>query len=341
MTLTILTQLILGVIIVCVMIVAAVLLFVFNRKSKAKVIVVLKDFRNPALGPMKYYGIYDKGADTIRLYKTLISPGQASMTPPFDMRAYTHDGRVLCYRGVTGHMEDENLVPIHYAVVSQAAALETSKEIAAAIQNTQNFIAATSKFNIGDQVAYAYDTPRLLGGSEKHKIEGLISDVGYRGVSILYAEEVENKDKTKSIIQKVHNVVEMKELAKINVVKKAEQKGTPEDRLSKFFNAEWVMQNLGVIPVDDVNVVLSSEKSAVAQFNSKVNDRVLSKQGWFARNREAVVLVVTIISLAIAFSIMAYSTQSYVTHVLGTAPTGGGGGGNILGHVLPNNGIVG
>ena len=86
-----------------------------------------------------------------------------------------------------------------------------------------------------------------------------------------------------------------------------------------FITPNWVRANFGVVPVEDVNPILISQKEFIAQFNSLVNDRVNARKSWLEKNMVVILLCLGIISLSIAFAIESYAVQQFLGGVISTA----------------------
>lgn len=277
-----------------------------NRKWKGFRLVILKDLRNPSGGSVRYWALYNSAKDDyVKLYSNLFRPFKNKITPPFDLSAYSYDRTIYALRGVSGHPEDENIIPIHLPLVSAAGATQYSSEASGAVIRTLKLMdrILAKKLRISDVI-------------ELDNQSYYVKSIDYNGVTIAYEgeEEIKNKDGTISKHKVEYSqLLDLDRLDELKITIPAKDRELPS--YIDFFNTGWVMQTLGVVPVEDVNVVLSSQKSAVASFNSKVNERVLNKQGWFTRNVVLVQVILITMVFAIAFSIIIYATQNYVTSV--------------------------
>ena len=337
--------------IVAVFVVAVSILGVFafiaiNRRHKAKKLIV-HDARNPNRGTEVFYAIFDKTAGNIRLYNNLFTPFQASIMPPVDMRSYTFsDGKLYGYRGVSGHPEDDNIVLCSWPIIGQVGAANRASQLSDAIQNTLSFYEACRPFYINDIVTFTMkkgSSPksfnitnpfqsRMQESDEDESLEGTVSKIGYEGITV----EVLNQREVEvdvAIEGKTQKQKQMRTFAKnyifptvhditttgLKVLKKADgQKATPAG-VDSFFTENWFMTNFGIIPVNDANVMLRSGKEAIAEFNSRVNDRANSRKGWFSQHWMAMTFVLALIGLAIGYAIESYATQSYVSALKGSA----------------------
>jgi hypothetical protein len=89
--------------------------------------------------------------------------------------------------------------------------------------------------------------------------------------------------------------------------------------LANFFDTEFVMRTWGIVPIENSNVVLENQKSAVSSFNSKSNDFIRSKESWATRNQALVGFIMISFVFAVVASILIYTTQGYVHSVVGGA----------------------
>lgn len=270
-----------------------------NRKRKSKVLVVVRDLRNPSKRPRRYYALDDKKSSGIKLYTNLFKPAHEKLVPRFDMNAYEFDRRIYAVVGVSGHAEDDTLVPIHVPLVSGASAYEFSEELAGAVQKTHEYYDMVKELNLGSRVK--------LGA-----IEGDVASCGYEGVAIDY--DTAQADGT--LARQRIFISDPEEIRKMQVLGRG---NGPKPHLSDMFNAQWVVNNFGIVPIDSVMVPLISNKEAVAQFNSKLNDRARSHESWLYRNREFVVLLMGLFVIMISGSVLWYGTVNAVSQYLAGA----------------------
>lgn len=301
--------------------------FALRRKSKAKV-AVIRDLRNPSAPEKKFYFYPNSKAGYIALYSNLITPFSSGITPPTDLRPYIYwDKRLYGYVGVSGKAEDDNIVLLRRPMVGQVEAQLQAQSLADAIQKTLGFYEVCNNYRINDEVEFL-DVESEEDENEKY--QGRIVDMGYEGIVIeaetwldRTVEVIEDgrKVKEKRREKKTHTFTltsaEAVAEAKLKVIKAAGKSVALSAGIDRFFNEKWVSVNLGIVPVDDVNVMLRSQKEFIAEFNSKVNDRVLARQSWLERNMVLVSVVLVVVGLSIAFAIMAYATQQYVTGTIG------------------------
>lgn len=286
------------------LVLGAVAAFAGNRRLKSKKLVV-KDMANPNNPIEKYYAIYDKNKDAIYLYSNLFKPFKSSMEPPFNMKAYVDKGEIKALRGVTGNPDDRNIVPVRtWPIVGRTGAKEFSSELAGAVANTEAFIRQCTPYRVGQQVEFV--------GNHKGKnitsVKGQIIRIGYEGIVISYDKVVTGKDGLTTAEKAELAFAEPKQIEGLNSITLPEDVSKlPVTPLSNFFNDEWVMNNFGVIPVDDVNAVLESEKSAVAQYNSAVETRQQQRLSWAARHGPEL-LIITFFAVSVILSIIYWNS---------------------------------
>ena len=320
MPLTEATQLIIGLIILMMAIIGTIFIFVLNRKRKAKVLVVLKDWRNPSRKPQKYYAINSPGSIGFRLYTSLLAMKPTKVTPRFDMAAYTFDQRIYAYQGVTGHPGDDTIVPIRFPDVSQITAKETAKDWNVAVANTLDFYEKAKKYTIGSEV-------------KVNENKGIIYDVGYEGITIDFNMTDANN---KPYIQRET----LSDWSKINQIRILSRGKGKSAQMSDLFNYKWLMNNFGIMSVQDVNVALGANKEAVAQFNTTIDIKATAKQTWLNRNAilmmVAGMFLVICIDAVILWSGTVSAVNNYLTHA-GQSATGLTGLANtIVGAIQPH-----
>ena len=321
----------------------AVVYLVLRRWQKSRVLIIEKDFRNPNRKERKFYAIYNDKEKYISLYSNLFQPFVSNIIPPFQLESYVHNGRVFAYQGVTGQPEDDNIVPVHYPLVSGASALETSKEISAATINNIHKIMYAKRYAIDDDVEYVpieqpernvFDaiTNKMTKVKDKFDpIPGRVTNMTFNGLAVTFdipqdsklyvgkATPVFSDDKKNPMMLGLILPYEAgldKILLRPN--KKDYQEYSLTDYVNIFFSTEWVMQNLGVIPVDDVNVVLKNNKEAVSSFNSKVADWKNNKQSWLAKNQVLIGFMMLGVGLGMML-LLGYSGLSQYMSALGNS----------------------
>lgn len=283
-------------------------IFAWNRKHKGKILVIEKDFRNPYRGPRRYLLLYDKRTNGLKLYSNVFKPTHEKLIPTFERDPFLWDSKTIhAYQGVSGNPDDDNIVPIHKPIVSQSAALQQAKEISNSLVNTMNFLAACKNYRVEQRAIY-----KRMNGKDALEISGVIKGIGYVGVEFEYMYE-DPKDKqvhTQRII--FNELSQLKNLQPV-MVKGADGVERPEltdikpaASYEDFLTPEWVMNNYGVVPVEDVNVMLAKQKDAIASFNSAVNDRIMSHSSWITRNATTVMIIVLVFVLAITNGILIY-----------------------------------
>ena len=285
-----------------------------NRKLKGFRLIVLKDFRNPTAPPKRYWALFDSSKDAaIKLYSNIFRPMKNKIIPPFDLSAYSYNRMVFCLQGISGHPEDENIVPVHVPVVGQAGAVDYSNEISGAVLATLRLKETLEKKNlkIGDVIEY-------------ENKQYTINDINYNGIELMHKELQTKTARDGSDVSKMQNlytiVSNLEDIDTIKVRKTESKNRKPE--LINFFNPGWVFQNLGVVPVEDVNVVLQSEKSSVASFNSKVNDRVLAKSTIWTKYPWLIPMAIMTFVVVIGSTIFFYNiSQSTATGEAGISST--------------------
>jgi hypothetical protein len=91
------------------------------------------------------------------------------------------------------------------------------------------------------------------------------------------------------------------------------------DKLDKLITYDWVCQTFGIVPVEDVNVILASEKDAIATFNSTINDKVNSKQSFMKQNAMLLLFImgmfVIFIGAAVEYDVINQHAPSATTTI--------------------------
>ncbi len=301
--------------------------FAMRRRMKAKRLIIWKDMRNPNAPAQKYFAVYDKKADYIRLYGNLFKPWQDAIIPPFNMASYLVDGRIYALRGVTGNPDDNNIIPVHYTLVGKAGAGAFAEELGGAVVNTLGFFEDCKRFRIGELVAYTH-TKQAGKEEQKTEVPGMIDSIDYDGIHFKYYNYMYDKDRKpiyddngqQKLEEKFIVLADSVELGKLKSQMTDEQKKKlPLPRYEDFFNATWVMNNFGIVPVDDANAVLESQKSAVAQFNSKVNERIMNRSSWLTRNASNVILVVMVFVIVLCNILLWYALTQDATQLFNQA----------------------
>lgn len=316
------TLLILELLVIMFCILGAVVGFAANRRLKCKKMII-RDMANPNNPIEKFYAKYDKRSDSIHLFANLFYPFKSSMEPPFNMKAYVENGTIKCLRGVTGNPDDRNIVPVRtWPIVGRTGAKEFSSELAGAVANTEAFIKQCEPFRVGQEVEFIGKHK----GKEITSLKGQIVRIGYEGIVISYDKVVTDKEGN-ATAQKVEIAFpEPKQIEGLKTITaKEDVLKLPVTPLTAFFDAEWVMNNLGVIPVDEVNAVLESEKSAVAQYNSSVESRQQQRLSWAARHGPEL-LIITFFAVTVVLTIIYWQSidgliTSHVNAALGVVQT--------------------
>jgi hypothetical protein len=311
----------------------SVVVFAWYRKRKGKILVIEKDFRNPYKGSRKYLLLYDKSINGLRLYSNVFKPKSDKLIPTFERDPFLWDSKVIyAYQGVSGNPDDDNIVPIHKPIVSQAGALQQAKEISNSLVNTMNFLAACKDYRNSQRAIFTI-------GADK-QVEGIIKHIGYDGVQFeyTYINPKTNEPLTKSIV--FNELTQLKQLKPVMVKDEDEKEhpdlwNTPAPSTEDFLTTEWVINNYGIVPVEDVNVMLAKTKDAIASFNSAVNDRIMSHASWITRNATTVMIIVLVFVLAITNSILIYQWSQSMAIAVAAAH----GGSAVTTHavsILPN-----
>lgn len=281
-------------------IIAMIAAFAGNRRMKCKKMTV-RDMANPNNPIEKYYARYEKKSDIIYLYANLFQPFKTSMEPPFNIKAYLDSGSFKCLRGATGNPDDRNIVPVRtWPLVGKTGAKEFSSELAAAIANMESFVADCKPFRIGQEVEYTGKHK----GKDVTAIKGKIIRIGEEGIVVAHNIPFTDKEgnatskQVELILDEHSQIANLKSLTGEEAAKKL-----PITPLENFFSAQWVMHNFGIVPVDDVNAVLESEKSSVAQYNSAVESRRQERMSWAARHGPEL-LIITFFMVAVIGGIL-------------------------------------
>lgn len=295
-----------------------------NRKRKGYRIIVLRDFRNPNKKRIRYLAMFDSKKDqNIKLYSNIFTPLKTKIMPPADMSGYAYDRQVFAFQGVSGHPDDDAIVFVHLPLVGRAGANEYSITISEAIQQTLDFYTEFMKHGIKD--AQGVTHPIKIGDVvELDNRQYTISKVDFNGVFLQYTTIVKAKDK-QGIAYDKKEVVTMQPLKDINIIESMRLLNEPDDAVSptyaSFFNTDWVMQNMGVVPVEDVNVMLATQKDYISSFNSQLHSRAMSKMGIFGRYPWLLPMAIMTFVVAISATIIWYSVTQDVGSVTNTATT--------------------
>jgi hypothetical protein len=312
---------------VLLLILSVFVILVMLRKMKT-IRLTVRDMRNPGKSAEKYYAIYDKSIPTIRIYKNLFQPTSTFIMPPVDMKSYQFiDGAIYGYRGISGNQDEDTITLLSWPLVGQVNASQKSAHMSDAVCNTLKFMDVCRKYKVGSTVNFELD---------KETLEGIITDMGYDGLEIVAMTkqkrlvEIEDLDGRRKVekeeevpIKYLLSTVTDISNAHIKEIKKPEnEKDIGYDR---FFTTDWMMANFGIVPINDVNVILRTQKEYIAEFNSRVNDRVQSRKSWLERNWLVMTVAIAVISLAVGYAIESWATQQYISGVIGKAVSNGGG----------------
>lgn len=224
-------------------VIGGVAAFALQRKGKAYVLSIEKDYRNPTSPKITYYCLVDRPAKALRLYKSLLSFKPAKNIPMFDINAYADaQKKVRCVRGVTGNPQDDMIVPLALTIPSQAGALDYANKMSDAIIMTMNPILTQMKL-----------TPEQI-------------------------EEL-----TKSI--------------------------------KTDFSKEWVMGKMGVVAVQNSNIVTLSQKMFIASLANRANEFVTERGGWLERHGTLFMLGIILLFVAVASVIMIYGVNNFLSNL--------------------------
>ena len=310
-----------------------VVIFAWNRKRKGKILVIEKDFRNPFKGSRRYLLLYDKNINGLRLYTNVFKPKSEKLIPTFERDPFLWDSKTIyAYQGVSGNPDDDNIIPIHKPIVSQSAALQQAKEISNSLVNTMNFLEACKNYRVGQNAVYKKDS---------NEIKGIITSIGYAGVEFEY--KYKNPKKEDEVLTQRVLFTEISTLKNLKPVMVKDEEGNEYAELTDiaaapsyedFITPEWVMQNYGVVPVEDVNVMLAKQKDAIASFNSSVNDRIMSHSSWITRNSTMLMVIVLVFVIAITNGILIYQWSQAMA--IATASAHGASVATKAVSILPN-----
>ncbi len=285
-----------------------------NRKWKGFQLVDLKDYRNPSKGPTKRWAMFNSAKDSyIKLYSNIFRPMKSGMNPPHDLRGFDWQGRVFALVGVSGHPDDDNRVLIHIPIVGQAGAIQYSNEMSEAVITTLSMKEAIDKkkLKFDDEVEY---------NDKKYLVKG----ISHRGVLLSYYDTIQKPDKKGNMVEhqveKTLPLTEIAEIAKLKIIKTNAENRAPG--LSDHFSPDWVFETLGVVPVEDPNLILRADKDAISSFNSKVTERQQSVMSLFGRYPWLLPMVIMIFVVTISSAIWLYTitqdTSSFATTMQAT-----------------------
>ena len=292
------------VLLVMVSVLMVLVVFAWKRKRNGKILVIERDFRNPYKGSRKYLLLYDKRVNGLRLYSNVFKPRSEKLFPTFEREPFLWDKKVIyAYQGISGNPDDDNIVPVHKPLVSQAAALQQSKEISNSLINTMNFLEACKDYRVEQRATYTVNDAK-----EQRDVPGVIKSIGYAGVEFEYSYQdpkKENSIETRRII--FNELEQLKNLKPFLADGKPElMDKSPAPSYEDFITPQWVLNNFGIVPVEDVNVMLAKQKDAIASFNSSVNDRVMSHASWLTRNSASVMIIMLIFVVSLSTGILYY-----------------------------------
>lgn len=281
-----------------------------NRKSKGFKIIILRDFRNPNRKNISYWAMYDSRKDEyIKLYSSIFRPMKSGIQPPSDLSGYSFNKIIYGIQSPTGNAYDDNIVFIHLPLVGQASANEYAISMSEAVQKTirmREFI-ENHKLKINDIIEY-------------NNAKYIIKDINFNGITLSFnTTSITKENGIEKQTIKENNII-VRDLDKIETFKLLESQATSyEPTLINYFNTNWVMQNMGVVPIEDVNLMLSVNKNAIASFNSKLHDRAMSKMGLWSRYPWLIPMVILIFVVVISSSILWYSISQDTAAVGSTA----------------------
>ena len=318
---------------IMVSVLVGIVIFAWNRKRKGKILVIEKDFRNPFKGSRRYLLLYDKNINGLRLYTNVFKPKSEKLIPTFERDPFLWDTKTIyAYQGISGNPDDDNIIPIHKPIVSQSAAMQQAKEISNSLVNTMNFLEACKNYRVGQNAVYKKDS---------NEIKGIITSIGYAGVEFEY--KYKNPKKEDEVLTQRVLFTEISTLKNLKPVMVKDEEGNEYAELTDiaaapsyedFITPEWVMQNYGVVPVEDVNVMLAKQKDAIASFNSSVNDRIMSHSSWITRNSTMLMVIVLVFVIAITNGILIYQWSQAMA--IATASAHGASVATKAVSILPN-----
>lgn len=295
-----------------------------QRKSKGFKIVILRDFRNPNRKHQHYWAMFDSRKDEfIKLYSNIFRPLRSKIIPPADMAGYSYDRTIYAYQGVSGHPDDDNIVFIHLPLVGRTGANEYAINLSEAIEKSLDFYEVIRGLRIGSAKEEDNETyPLRIGDAVEYlNLSFTITHIDHKGVvlSNKVMVQVKNKDGTDGEHEKITETVlrNPDDLSKLLLVNEPE--GATAINFGNFFSTDWVMQEMGVIPVEDVNTMLATVKSYIASYNSKLHDKAMSKMSFWARNPYLIYNIIMIFVIVIASSIVWYSVTQDAASVGNTA----------------------
>lgn len=275
------------------------MLIAANRKMKGFKIIVLRDLRNPNRTNIKYWAMYNSHKDEyIKLYSNIFRPTKSKIKPPADMGGYSYDHTVYAIQGPSGHPDDDNIVFIHLPLIGQASADQLAISQTEAIQRTLLFKKWVDEKGLKIGMIVDYNNTKFW-----------ISSIDFNGIS-LSAELTDEHGNKKTETKRLTSFTEFNN---IRILETPSDATTPQ--LADYFNREWIMQNMGVVPIEDANLMLAQDKAAIASFNSKLHDRALSNLSMFARYPWLLPMIIMVFVVVISSSILWYSISQDTAHV--------------------------
>jgi hypothetical protein len=76
------------------------------------------------------------------------------------------------------------------------------------------------------------------------------------------------------------------------------------DKLDKIITELWISETFGIVPVEDVNVILDQEKQGIADFNSNINDKVNNKSSLLKQHTVTLLFIMGMFVLIVGAAIL-------------------------------------
>lgn len=267
----------------------------YSRKKNGYKLTIIKDFRNMSVAPKKYLAIYNPQKDEhIKLYSNIFSPIKSKIIPPFNLQSFSYTKNIYAYQGVSGHSYDDNIVPIHLPVIGLAAAQEYSQEMSNVI------LSVIDHFHIYEKMSLQEGMDVELNNKSYN-----ISRITARGIYL----EAEG-------LKEPIELFDIDQISKLKVLSKPKE--SKRIYMNDLVNAEFIAYNLGVVPTEDVNIMLSNAKDAISSFNSKIASKQNSVMSMFGKYPYLVPMILMFLVVGITAAIMYSAAGQAASQLLNT-----------------------
>ncbi len=285
--------------IILIVMIAAVFGFMMlglSRKRNGYKLTIIKDFRNMSTPPKKYLALYNPQKDEhIKLYSNILSPIKSKIIPPFNLQSFAYTKNIYAYQGVSGHNYDDNIVPIHLPVIGLAAAQEYSQEMSNIILSVVDHYNIYEKMSLQEGMGVELD-------NKSYKI----SQITARGVYL-----------TGEGLKEPLEIFDIDKISKLKILTKPKE--SKKIYMNDLVTAEFIAYNLGVVPTEDVNIMLSNAKDAISSFNSKIATKQNSVMSLFGKYPWLIPMVILMLAAGISSAVMYTGSAQAASSIYNTA----------------------